>query len=195
MGSLLLHTKLSLPLLAAGTGVSLDASDRRLRLLGALVAVAAGLGVLTTLARWSRTTYVVTTTRLMRFSGVLVRQVHSLALDRITDLSFRQSLPGHLLGVATVRIHSANELSPLKDLRDLRDPEAFYAVLMSLVGRRLGHEDNDATWAGVAPTDQAAPTETVVAARAEAGTVDLTLPGIAPPTHAVARWEDTLPGT
>lgn len=189
LGSLLLRMKFSLPLLAAGIGVSLGAGDRRIRILAVSVAVLCALGALVTATRWSRTTYVVTNVRLMRFSGVFVRQVHSLALDKVTDLAFRQSMPGHLMRVATIDIRSANELSPLKEVRDLRDPEAFYAVLMSLVGRRLGYTDTDVTWASPG-ADVSVPTESVVAP----GTIDLTLPGPPPPTVAVPRWDDTLPG-
>jgi uncharacterized membrane protein YdbT with pleckstrin-like domain len=84
------------------------------------------------------TRYVITSFRVMRVSGILTRRNAWIPWVKITDLSFRQSLLGRMLGYATIRIESANEESGLKDLSDLKDPVRFNRILVEMINAKQG---------------------------------------------------------
>ena len=87
----------------------------------------------------SYTRYVITTFRVMRVSGVLSRANVWIPWQKVTDLSFRQSWLGRVLGYATVKIESANEDSGLKDMKDLRDPLTFNRILVEMINVKQGN--------------------------------------------------------
>jgi len=61
------------------------------------------------LMRWRTTHYVVTTQRLLHRTGVLSRRGRDIALSRITDVSFSQTLWERIIRSGTLRITSAGE--------------------------------------------------------------------------------------
>jgi uncharacterized membrane protein YdbT with pleckstrin-like domain len=84
------------------------------------------------------TRYVLTSFRVLRIRGVLKRENAWIPWGRVTDVRYQSSLLGRLLGYATVSIDSANELSSLKELRNLRDPARFEAALVEIVKAKQG---------------------------------------------------------
>jgi membrane protein YdbS with pleckstrin-like domain len=90
-----------------------------------------GLAVLRYL-RWRTTHYILTSSRVMLVTGVFRRRALSIGLGKITDLEYRQNVIERLFGQADIRILSANEDSPLKELSDLRCPELFYERIVEL---------------------------------------------------------------
>lgn len=88
--------------------------------------------------REAYTSYVITNVRIMRLSGVLSRNVHSVPLGRITDLTIEQGLVGRVLGYATVHIESMSEESGLRDLRGVIDPIRFHSYLVDIVVAKQG---------------------------------------------------------
>ena len=86
------------------------------------------------------TRYVITSSRLMRVSGVVSRQSQSIPWAKVTDLSFRQSLWMRYFGFANVRIESANEATTgLQELRGLKNPLQFNRLMLEMVAAKQGH--------------------------------------------------------
>jgi membrane protein YdbS with pleckstrin-like domain len=84
------------------------------------------------------TRYVLTSFRVLRIRGILRRENAWIPWGRVTDVRYESSLLGRMLGYATVSIDSANELSSLKELRNLRDPARFEAALVEIVKAKQG---------------------------------------------------------
>ena len=61
------------------------------------------------LMRWRTTYYVITTHRLLHRTGVLSRSGRDIALSRITDVTFSQTLWERIIRSGTLRITSAGE--------------------------------------------------------------------------------------
>ena len=80
----------------------------RLALLGAAVVLVL-VTVVGPLMRWRTTHYVITTHRLLYRTGVLTRSGRDIALSRITDVSFSQTLWERVIRSGTLRITSAGE--------------------------------------------------------------------------------------
>ena len=90
--------------------------------------------------RWSEryTAYVLTTARVLRVSGFLSRSAAWIPWVKVTDVRYEASFAGRLLGYATIYIDSANETSGLSEMKNLRDPSAFYVKLTELVQQKQG---------------------------------------------------------
>ncbi|HEX2300306.1 MAG TPA: PH domain-containing protein [Pseudonocardiaceae bacterium] len=83
---------------------------------GTVRAVVAGLAllvlvvaVLRPVLRWRTTHYVVTTHRVLLREGVLARRGRDIALSRIADVSYRQTLGQRLVSSGTLTIESAGD--------------------------------------------------------------------------------------
>lgn len=85
------------------------------------------------------TRYVITSSRIMRISGVLSRNSFSIPWAKVTDLSFRQTVWMRYFGFANVRIESANEASGLQELRGLKNPLQFQRLMLEMVASKQGH--------------------------------------------------------
>ena len=84
----------------------------------ALLCVAVVLVLLTVvgpLMRWRTTHYVITTHRVLYRTGVLTRSGRDIALSRITDVSFSQTLWERVIRSGTLRITSAGEGATVLD--------------------------------------------------------------------------------
>ena len=88
--------------------VGRDQGVLRLALLGVALVLLFVL-VLRPLLRWRTTYYVITTHRLLHRTGVLARSGRDIALSRITDVSFSQTLGERIIGSGTLRITSVGE--------------------------------------------------------------------------------------
>ena len=67
------------------------------------------------LLRWRTTHYVITSHRLLHRSGVLTRRGRDIALSRITDVSFTQTLWQRVIRSGTLRITSPGEGATVLD--------------------------------------------------------------------------------
>lgn len=95
-------------------------------LLGLVVLSALWLGL--RLLRWSRTWLVVTTTRLVQRSGVLRRHGVEIRLTKVNEISYEQSLLGHLIGAGKLCIEVGGERG-LMCFDHVRKPAAVAGVL------------------------------------------------------------------
>ncbi len=85
------------------------------------------------------TRYVITSSRIMRISGVVSRRSYSIPWAKVTDLSFSQSLWMRYFGFANVRIESANEQSDFRELKGLKNPLQFHYLMLEMVAAKQGH--------------------------------------------------------
>lgn len=105
-------------------------------LLAVAICVGIAMIVLVTALRFHYTKYVITTDRIMRTEGVISRQTNAIPYSKVTDLTFRQSPMDRVMSIARVRIDSANEASPFRELTDLTNHSLFMYTLSTMVNIR-----------------------------------------------------------
>ncbi len=88
--------------------VQQPAASRDVKLAISLAAVAlAGLWAIVVWVRWTSSSLTITDQRVILESGILNRASKVIALDRVQDVSTRQSLLGRILGYGAVEIDAA----------------------------------------------------------------------------------------
>jgi membrane protein YdbS with pleckstrin-like domain len=92
--------------------------------------------------RWTTTSFVVTTERLIMRKGILRRSGREILLDRLTDISYNQSLADRLLRCGDVLIESPGRDSP-ELFPDLPHPTTIQNEIYRLIEQRRG-----GTWGG-----------------------------------------------
>ena len=84
-------------------------------------------------AAWQATYFTVTDARMILVSGFAVRKVAMMPLARVTDMSFRRSALGRLLGYGEFIVESAGEEQALRSIDFLPYPEQLYLEVCGLV--------------------------------------------------------------
>jgi uncharacterized membrane protein YdbT with pleckstrin-like domain len=84
-------------------------------------------------AAWRATYFAVTQERMVLVSGFMVRKVAMMPLARVTDMSFRRSALGRLLGYGEFIVESAGEEQALRSIDFLPYPEQLYLEVCGLV--------------------------------------------------------------
>ena len=79
------------------------------------------------------TYFTVTDNRMILVSGFVVRKVAMMPLTRVTDMSFRRSALGRLLGYGEFIIESAGQDQALRIINFLPYPEQLYLEVCGLV--------------------------------------------------------------
>jgi uncharacterized membrane protein YdbT with pleckstrin-like domain len=79
------------------------------------------LWLVTRLAKWATTNFVVTSDRLIYRSGVLAKKGKEIPLERLNDISFNQSVFERLLGAGDLLIESGGERGQ-QSFTDIRKP-------------------------------------------------------------------------
>src|SRR5216683_591544 len=79
------------------------------------------------------TYFTVTDNRMILVSGFVVRKVAMMPLTRVTDMSFRRSAMGRLLGYGEFIIESAGQEQALRTINFLPYPEQLYLEICGLV--------------------------------------------------------------
>ncbi len=129
---------------------------------GAVRAVLAGLGllvlvvaVLRPVLRWRTTHHVITTHRVLLREGVLARRGRDIALSRIADVSFRQTLGQRLVRAGTLTIETLGDggTTVLERVPDSDEVQQLLAALVAEDADRRGASDvpprqgwDDAGW-------------------------------------------------
>ena len=83
--------------------------------------------------QWHADRIVVTDQRIFEVSGVLTRKVASMPLTRVTDMTYKRSLLGRILGYGDLIVESAGQDQALSRIERLPHPDDFYRTLTSLV--------------------------------------------------------------
>jgi membrane protein YdbS with pleckstrin-like domain len=97
-------------LVLAGTIASLVAgAPKALSIVIAVVLLISVVWLLTRYAKWTTTSFVLTSHRLVHRSGVLAKAGREIPLDHINDISYHQTIFDRLLGAGDLVIESAGE--------------------------------------------------------------------------------------
>lgn len=83
--------------------------------------------------QWSMDHIVVTDKRLFEMSGIISRNVASMPLVKVTDMTYRRTVWGRLLGYGEFIVESAGQEQALSRIDYLPDPDYFYKTLTWLV--------------------------------------------------------------
>src|SRR5258708_15644881 len=121
---------------ALGRGGLLAAGVLTTTVVRGLLATVIGLGWLLLFLRlvwktlnWTVDYFVVTSERLLLTTGLLNRRVNMMPLTKVTDMSFRRSFAGRLLGYGEVLLESAGQDQALRNGEFLPYPEQRYLLI------------------------------------------------------------------
>ena len=128
------------------------AQGRARAVLAGLALAVLTVAVLRPVLRWRTTHYVLTTHRVLLREGVLARRGRDIALSRIADVSYRQTLGQRLVSSGTLTIETAGDGAPTV-LERVPDSDGVQQLLVALVeedaDRRDAHAaDRDGGWPG-----------------------------------------------
>ncbi|UOY01275.1 PH domain-containing protein [Blastococcus sp. PRF04-17] len=123
-----------LPVVVAGGWLLLfDPDNRVTSSAGLLVLVAALVYYGLRVGEWWMRHFIVSTRRVLLTSGVIVRTVTLLPLRRITDLTWKETLLGQLLGYGTFRFESAGQQQALSEITFLPGADVLYRRVSALL--------------------------------------------------------------
>ncbi|HWG64529.1 MAG TPA: PH domain-containing protein [Streptosporangiaceae bacterium] len=81
---------------------------------------------------WQRTTFVITSNRMMLVTGVLSTSVGMLPLAKVTDMRLDQSASGRVLNYAEFVIESAGQDQALRNIPFVPYPRNIYQVILAM---------------------------------------------------------------
>jgi membrane protein YdbS with pleckstrin-like domain len=123
-----------IPALAAGVWIlQLAPGNRVSATLGLLVVLGALAYLGLHVAEWWVRHFLVTRRRVLLTSGVIIRTVAVMPLRRITDLTWKETFWGQLLGYGTFRFESAGQQQGLDEITFLPHADALYKRLSELM--------------------------------------------------------------
>jgi Bacterial PH domain len=82
---------------------------------------------------WSVDYFVVTSERLLLTTGFLTRNVNMMPLTKVTDMSFRRSFPGRILGYGEFIVESAGQDQALRNVEFIPYPEQLYLLICGML--------------------------------------------------------------
>ncbi|SDO31698.1 PH domain-containing protein [Geodermatophilus sp. DSM 45219] len=134
----------ALPVLAVGLWTMLLDPDNRVTATLGLVLLAGALGYLALRGgEWWMRHFIVTNRRVLLTTGIVVRTVALLPLRRITDLTYKETLLGQLLGYGTFRFESAGQQQALSEITYLPHADQMYRRVSDLLFGGDGADSGD----------------------------------------------------
>jgi uncharacterized membrane protein YdbT with pleckstrin-like domain len=122
------------PVFLVGGWLLLFDPDNRVTSSAGLIVVVAALGYYgLRVAEWWMRHFIVSTRRVLLTSGVIARTVTLLPLRRITDLTWKETLPGQLLNYGTFRFESAGQQQALSEITFLPGADVLYRRVSALL--------------------------------------------------------------
>ena len=91
---------------------------------------------------WLEDYFVVTSQRLLLTTGLLTRTVNMMPLGKVTDMSFKRSAWGRILGYGEFVVESAGQDQALRNIRHLPYPEQLYLEVCGLIFKDAGDTDD-----------------------------------------------------
>jgi uncharacterized membrane protein YdbT with pleckstrin-like domain len=76
---------------------------------------------------------VITDKRVMLAEGVVTLNMGMMPLSKVTDLTFRRTFGGRVLGYGTLIVESAGQIQALNKIRYIPRPEEIYEALSELI--------------------------------------------------------------
>ncbi|RBY96767.1 PH domain-containing protein [Blastococcus sp. TF02-8] len=111
----------------------LDPDNRFTSTVGMLVLLVALVVYALRIGEWWMRHFIVSRRRVLLTSGVIVRTVTLLPLRRITDLTYKETLGGQLLGYGTFRFESAGQQQALSETTFLPNAGDLYQKVSALL--------------------------------------------------------------
>lgn len=134
----------AVPALAAGLWLlTLDPDNRLPTTAGVLLLVGALVYLGLRAGEWWMRHFLVTNRRVLLTSGIVVRTVALLPLRRITDLTYKETLFGQLLGYGTFRFESAGQQQALSEITYLPRADLLYRDVSDLLFGEASGTGND----------------------------------------------------
>jgi hypothetical protein len=84
-------------------------------------------------AEWWVERLVITDKRVMRAGGILTHQLDMMPLGKVTDLTFKRTFTGRLMGYGHMRFESAGQKQGLENIMFAPQPEEIYEALTELI--------------------------------------------------------------
>lgn len=84
-------------------------------------------------ALWWVERIVITDKRVMISQGILTQNIGMMPLTKVTDLTFRRTFTGRLMGFGTMVIESAGQIQALNEIDYMPQPEEIYEALTELI--------------------------------------------------------------
>jgi uncharacterized membrane protein YdbT with pleckstrin-like domain len=84
----------------------------------------------------------VTSQRLLLATGILTRNINMMPLSKVTDMSFKRSAMGRLLGYGEFVVESAGQDQALRNVDHLPYPEQLYLEVCGLIFKDKGDSDD-----------------------------------------------------
>jgi len=91
---------------------------------------------------WLEDYFVVTSQRLLLTTGLVNRTVNMMPLTKVTDMSFKRSAWGRILGYGEFVVESAGQDQALRRIRNLPYPEQLYLEVCGLIFKDSGDSDD-----------------------------------------------------
>jgi membrane protein YdbS with pleckstrin-like domain len=82
---------------------------------------------------WSVDYFVVTSERLLLTTGFLTRHINMMPLTKVTDMSFKRSFGGRLLGYGEFIVESAGQDQALRNVAYIPYPEQLYLLICGML--------------------------------------------------------------
>jgi uncharacterized membrane protein YdbT with pleckstrin-like domain len=92
---------------------------------------------------WAVDYFVVTSSRMLLTSGVFSRKVAMMPLSKVTDMSFRRSFAGRLLGYGEFIVESAGQDQAFRIVDHIPYPEQLYLLVCGKLFPSDTDEDED----------------------------------------------------
>ncbi|MFD0899361.1 PH domain-containing protein [Actinomadura sediminis] len=84
-------------------------------------------------AEWSVDYFVITNQRMLLTTGILTRSVAMMPLAKVTDMSFKRSITGRMLGYGEFVLESAGQDQALTNIDYLPYPEQLYLEVCEMI--------------------------------------------------------------
>jgi membrane protein YdbS with pleckstrin-like domain len=117
--------------LVLGTTVLMHSHNGIIVLVLVVVALLLYLGYRTW--EWSEDYFVVTSDRMLQASGVFTRKIAMMPLVKVTDMSFKRSTLGRMLGFGEFILESAGQDQALRTIDHVPYPEQLYLEICALI--------------------------------------------------------------
>jgi|SRR5215469_1726484 len=129
-------------LAVAGLLSTTVARDNGMVLLGVWLAWLVIVGILLVrVYEWLDNYFVVTSKRLILVKGILTRNINMMPLGKVTDMTFRRSAMGQILGYGEFIVESAGQNQALQRVDHLPYPEQLYLEVCAVLFDKDGGDD------------------------------------------------------
>jgi membrane protein YdbS with pleckstrin-like domain len=92
---------------------------------------------------WAVDYFVVTSERILLTSGLVTRNIAMMPLTKVTDMSFRRSGAGRLLGYGEFIVESAGQDQALRTIDHIPYPEQLYLLICGMLFPNSADDEDD----------------------------------------------------